>query len=130
MRYSFSFWLSNEDDAKEVASEAESENNNETENLSLEKQIKELMNENNFSYDKIIDYDIKDDFIYAVVLETNGALKLALLKNNDDGVKWIAGDSGVTVLSDKGSPVVSIFNSDNNDMAGVKEVKVFGKPAK
>lgn len=99
-------------------------------NTPLEQQIEQVMKDNKFGFQTILDSDIKDNFIFAVVENTNKHVNVAIIKNNNGKLEWVAGDDGATILQGKGSTFVSIFKSTNVDMENVKEVKVFGEPAK
>lgn len=96
---------------------------------SIENQIETLMSQNKFEYKTIIDYDVKGDYIFAVALEFNGGLELALLRNNAGKLEWIGGGGDVTALGDEDSPIAYIIRKEN-DMDDVKEVRVFGESAK
>ena len=97
----------------------------------LEAQIKNELEENKLSAKKVIHYEIKDDFIYTVVLQQDG-LQIAVLKNNKGEVEWLGGGDGVNTISVGGSEYFSFITANNQvpEIEEVKEVRVFGKPAK
>ncbi|APC48845.1 hypothetical protein BME96_11855 [Virgibacillus halodenitrificans] len=106
--------------------EADKEKSDEK-SVSLQEQIENLMNANKFKYDKIVDLDIIDDFIYSVSLNHNGGLDLAIMNYNNGTLKWIVGDNSATILQDKGSRYMYVIESEDPD---VEQVNVLGEPAK
>ncbi|MFX3675024.1 MAG: hypothetical protein ACE3JQ_11335 [Paenisporosarcina sp.] len=106
-----------------------------TEGLSLENQITNVMSENDISNKEIIDYDIKDNFIY-VIFENgdNSHPDLAILKNHNGKLKWEAGpddrtqsiDDAMVFGRDEGS-TVTLFLTDQEN---IKSIKVLGESAK
>ncbi|WHX28050.1 hypothetical protein QNH47_09435 [Virgibacillus halodenitrificans] len=95
--------------------------------VTLQQQIENVMQENNYVYDEIIDLDIIDDFIYTVSLNHNGGLDLAIMKYEDSKLKWVVGDVSATILNKKDSRYMYMIQPDDSD---VTQVNVFGKPAK
>lgn len=106
------------------------ETSKEMDNTPLEQQIEQVMKDNKLGFQTILDSDIKDNFIFVVVENANKHVNVAIIKNNNGKLEWVAGDDGATILQGKGSTFVSIFKSTDVDMENVKEVKVFGEPAK
>ncbi len=107
-------------------------NNKQTTDASpLEEQIKNALEENNMSPNTVVYYDIKDDFIYTVVLEQDG-LQIAVLKNNNGNIEWLGGGNGTNVISEGGSDYFTLITPNNQvpEIEEVNEVRVFGKPAK
>ncbi|MBM6617282.1 hypothetical protein [Bacillus suaedaesalsae] len=108
-----------------------------TEGLSLENQITNVMSENNLSNKEIIDYDIKDNFIYVIFENRQGDNSypdLAILKNNNGKLVWEAGpDDRTQSISDamvfgrdEGSTVTLLLPNQEN----IKSIKVLGEYAK
>ncbi|MBO8155039.1 MAG: hypothetical protein H0Z32_01145 [Bacillaceae bacterium] len=113
-----------------------------TESLSLEQQITRIMSENRLSSEEIIDYDIKDDFIYAIFKNRheygNGHNPdLVILKIDDGSLAWVAGPDDRTmsisfkegyamIFGREEGPSVTIFLPDEK----IKEIKVMGESAK
>ncbi|MYL56785.1 hypothetical protein GLW20_04645 [Virgibacillus halodenitrificans] len=95
--------------------------------VTLQQQIGNLMQENNYVYDEIIDLDIIDNFIYSVSLNQNGGLDLAIMKYEDSKLNWVVGGVSATILNKKDSRYMYIIQPDDS---GVTQVNVFGKPAK
>ncbi len=105
---------------------------NVNDDLSFEESLQEVMIQNDFNYDAIIDYDVKGNFIY-IMAKSNGGygqLAMAILKKDEQELQWIMGEEvspPVTSLADKGSPVVTVIKPRDYN---VKQVKVFGEPVK
>ncbi|WP_144510589.1 hypothetical protein [Bacillus sp. FJAT-22090] len=120
------FGCSNSDEA------VQKKNDMETKELNLEEQIKKILKENQIDAKSIIYYEIKDAYIYTVSLLYNEGVELAILKSNSGELKWVGGGEGATIVSGEDSKVFSIIRPNNQvpDMNRVKEVKVFGRPAK
>ncbi|MBP1947462.1 hypothetical protein [Virgibacillus litoralis] len=96
----------------------------------FEEQIQEQMVRNGFLVEDIIDYEVKDNYIFVVGLSADRRLKEAILKNRNGQLEWIKGRGRATYFSAKGSPVMTLKTSTDSNMEGVKQVKVFGEPAK
>ncbi|EOR22861.1 hypothetical protein [Niallia sp. RD1] len=106
--------------------------------VSLEEQITNVMSENKLKNKKIIDYDIKENYIYAIFQNSQGSANypdLVILKNENGKLKWVAGPGDRTNSVDKSmifgredGPSVTIQLSLDN--INVKEVKVLGESAK
>jgi len=108
-----------------------SNNENTIDAVPLEEQIKSELEKNKLSAKKVIYYEIKDDLIYTVVLQQDG-LQIAVLKNNNGDVEWLGGGNGVNMISVGGSDYFTLIRPNNQvpEIEEVKEVRVFGEPAK
>lgn len=113
---------SNEQEEAETAKKNKSQ-----ENSSFQEQLENLMDENDFKYEEIIDLDIIDDYIYSVTVNFNGGLDLAIIKNNNGTLKWIAGSGDATILQYEDSRYVYLIKPDDPE---VKQVNVFDVPVK
>ncbi|MCU9613097.1 hypothetical protein OEV98_05975 [Caldibacillus lycopersici] len=110
------------------------------ENLSLEEQIRKVMSENNLRDKEIIDYDIKDDFVYVIFKNSQGNASthypdLVILKNNNGTLEWEAGPNDRTTSVDtamifgrENGPSVTLILEPSN--ATIKEIKILGDSAK
>lgn len=116
-----------------------------TESLSLEEQITKVMSENKLSNKDIIDYDIKDNFIYVIFKnkhEYGGHNPdLVILKNSDKKLEWVAGpkdrtlsisaEANAMVFGRVEGPSVTILLPDGEAKdTKIKEIKVLGESAK
>lgn len=100
------------------------------ENTSLEKKIQELMVKNDFLIEDIMNYEIKNDYIFVIAQSTNKKIKEAIIKNNNGQLEWIKGMGRATFFSAQESPVITVKASTDSGMEGVTQMKVFGEPAK
>ena len=111
-----------------------------TESLSLRRQIAHVMSENKLKNKEIIDYDIKDNFVYVIFKNQHASSNthnpdLVILENNNGNLEWVAGpedrtmsiDTAIIFGRDEG-PSVTIHMPLNNTK--IKEIKVFGESAK
>ncbi|WP_117160958.1 hypothetical protein [Paraliobacillus sp. X-1268] len=99
--------------------------------LSLEGQIEEVMNQHDYPPQTIVNYEIKNDFIY-VFTDTNNSLNVAVLEYSTDSIEWIMDTTSIETIS--------IFNPDYENMpvltvvetkdANIVQVKVMEEPAK
>ncbi|NDI36877.1 hypothetical protein [Chengkuizengella sediminis] len=122
---------------------------NVTESISLEEQITKVMSENGLNNEEIIDYDIKDNFIYVIFknkheYSDNHNPDLVILKNSNGKLEWIAGPDDRTLSIGFGEVSALIFGRDQGSSVtillpnaispeedtNVKVVKVLGEPAK
>ncbi|SEQ88726.1 hypothetical protein SAMN05216232_3575 [Virgibacillus subterraneus] len=100
------------------------------ENQSLEEQIKNIVKENSYNPKDIVDYDLKGNYIYVYSYSTRNGLTSMLIKNNSNGLEWVTSWVSIQTssLGHKGTaPIVTIIQPEDTD---VKDVRVFGKPAK
>jgi hypothetical protein len=107
---------------------------------SLEEQITTVMAEHHLRDKEVIDYDLKDDFIYVIFKNKHESGNthhpdLVILKNKEGKVKWAAGPEDRTVSVDSSmiferedGPSVTLTMPTGNTT--VKEVKVLGESAK
>ncbi|ASN07423.1 hypothetical protein [Virgibacillus necropolis] len=138
------FGCSNE--AKDPTAEASMEQTVTEESLSLEEQISKVMSENKLRDKEIIDYDLKDDFIYVIFKNKHGSNShnpdLVILKNNNGKLEWIAGPKDRTTSMslehiealvfgrDDGPSVTIIMPEEDASDTKIKEVKVLGESTK
>ncbi|WP_226666216.1 hypothetical protein [Metabacillus litoralis] len=118
-----------------------------TKRLSLEEQISRVMVENKLEDKEIIDYDIKDHFIYVIfknnhINSNNHNPDLVILKSNNKRLEWVAGPDDITmsmtaqevggmIFGRKDGPSVTLILSDKQPQeSNVKGVKVLGERAK
>ncbi|WP_430790113.1 hypothetical protein VBD025_05620 [Virgibacillus flavescens] len=97
---------------------------------SLEKQIQELMVQNDFLIEDIMDYEIKGEYIFVVALNSSKRIKEAIIKNNNGQLEWIKGMGRASFFSAQESPVITVKVSTDSNMEGVTQMNVFGEPAK
>ena len=69
---------------------------------SLEEQITTVMAEHNLKNKEVIDYDLKEDFLYVIFKNKHESGNshypdLVILKNKEGKVKWVAGPKDRTV---------------------------------
>ncbi|MFD2925460.1 hypothetical protein [Halobacillus naozhouensis] len=116
------------------------------ETLSLEEQITNVMAEKELKNKEIIDYDIKDNFVYVIFKNEHPGNThnpdLVILKNNNGKIKWVAGPddrtqsmslqgAGVMVFGrDKGPSVTILLPDELPKKTNIKGVKVLGESAK
>ncbi|ASF40627.1 hypothetical protein CEH05_16280 [Halobacillus halophilus] len=99
----------------------------------LEQQIADVMEENDFMQaDKIVDYEIKGDYIYVFTHTAAQGLNFAVLKYTLDSVEWetggeFMGSAPYMINDDPDSPVLTLVETDDPE---VKGVKVMGENAK
>jgi hypothetical protein len=102
----------------------------ESQELSFEEKIIEVMKANEVEFDLIIDYDLKSDSIFVVydMLGANG-LHVALIQQTNSGLEWIGDQDATTTISTISNEelFVTIVRPRDEDY---KEVKVLGKHAK
>jgi hypothetical protein len=107
---------------------------------SLEEQISSVMAEHKLKNKEIIDYDLKDDFIYVIFKNKHESGNthnpdLVILENKEGKLSWVAGPEDRTgsvdtsmIFAREDGPTVTITMPMGN--AAVKEVKVLGESAK
>lgn len=101
--------------------------------LSLEDEIlKILESSEGRDYERVIDYDIKDDFIVVIYKsKTNEQLNIGFIKLNDGKLNWEIGIGGPELSG--GESFISdplYVNVMIPKESGVKHVKVFGEYAR
>jgi hypothetical protein len=114
-----------------------------TESLSLEEQITSVMSENKLRNKEIIDYDIKDNFVYVIFKNKHESSNshnpdLVILENSDGKLEWVAGPDDRTITVDNagifgrddGPSVTIILPDENARDTKIKEIKVLGESAK
>lgn len=107
----------------------EPKENPDQESETLQADIENLMSENDLKYESIIDFDIIDDFIFSVSLNTNGGLDLSMIKYESGKLEWIDGGDGATILgADENTPPFAYIIQPEE--SNVKQVNVFDEPAK
>ncbi|MCM3361613.1 hypothetical protein ACTNDN_22480 [Niallia sp. HCP3S3_B10] len=107
---------------------------------SLEEQISSVIAEHQLKNKEIIDYDLKDDFIYVIFKNKHESGNthnpdLVILENKEGKVNWVAGPEDRTgsvdtsmIFAREDGPTVTITMPTGN--TAVKEVKVLGESAK
>ncbi|GEN52381.1 hypothetical protein [Halobacillus faecis] len=101
----------------------------------LEEQIIEVLEENDFfPPEDIVDYEIKDDYIYVFMHSQLNGLSLALLKHNSESLEWLMGEKDIGDTAsfgyrgeDEASPIVTIAFAED---PAIKDVKIEGEYAK
>ncbi|MGP4070014.1 hypothetical protein [Halobacillus sp. B29] len=99
----------------------------------LEQQIADIMEENDFvQADKIVDYEIKGDYIYVFTHTAAKGVNFAVLKYTPDSLEWetggeFMGSAPYMINDDPDSPVLTLVETDDQE---VKGVKVMGENAK
>ncbi len=111
-----------------------------TNNLSFEKQIINVMTENQIKDVEIIDLDIKEDFVYIIFKNKQESGNthnpdLVILENKEGKLKWVAGPDDRTgsvdstlIFGRKDGPSVTITLPFTD--TEIKEVNVLGESAK
>ncbi|WP_117160964.1 hypothetical protein [Paraliobacillus sp. X-1268] len=99
--------------------------------LSLEEQIEEVMNQHDYPPQTIVNYEIKNDFIY-VFTDTNSSLNVAVLEYLTDSIEWIMDYKSIEKMSIldpeyENMPVLTVVKTED---ANIASVKVLGEPAK
>ncbi|WP_047982065.1 hypothetical protein [Ornithinibacillus contaminans] len=98
--------------------------------VTFEQRINETLKENDAKFDTIIDYDIKDDYIFVVYQEIGtNALFVSVLEENEDELKWIGTQTAqqdITFFGEEGTPIITIIRTEQP----AKEVKVLNEQAK
>ncbi|WP_117170092.1 hypothetical protein [Paraliobacillus sediminis] len=99
--------------------------------LSLEEQIQEVMNQHDYPPHTIVNYEIKNDFIY-VFTDTSGSLNVAVLQYSTDSIEWLMDYTSIEKLSIgdpeyENLPVLTVVKTEDANITGVK---VLGEPAK
>lgn len=110
------------------------------EGLSFEEQITTVMSENKLKNKEIIDFDIKDNFIYVIFKNKHESSNtqnpdLVILENHNGKLEWVAGPDDRTnsvdtaiIFGREDGPSVTI-HMPLNDIK-IKDIKVFGESAK
>lgn len=98
--------------------------------MSLEEQIKTVMNQHDYPPHTIINYQIKHDYIY-VFTDVNHALNVAVLEYASDQVEWIMGYDSISKMSIldpayDDMPVLTVIKTDD---PAITAVEVLGEPA-
>ncbi|QTN01016.1 hypothetical protein ERJ70_18010 [Sediminibacillus dalangtanensis] len=108
-----------------------SENQSPNNQSELEEDIQTMMEDHDYLAENIIDYEIKDDFVYVFSYIRQTGLSVAVLKTNAGSLEWIMEEKSIETVSlgdpDVNSPVLTVVQSDNPN---VKNVKVEGNNAK
>ena len=110
-----------------------------TDTGSLEEQIINVMAENKLKNQEIIDYDLKDDFIYVIFKNKHESGNthnpdLVILENKEGKLKWVAGpedrmgSSDTSMIFEREDISVTITLPFRDKT--IKEVKVLGESAK
>ncbi|MCA1010576.1 hypothetical protein [Halobacillus halophilus] len=99
----------------------------------LEQQISNIMEQNDFlKADKIVDYEIKGDYIYVFTHTAAEGINFAVLKYTSDSIEWetggeFSGSAPYMINDDPDSPILTLVVTDDPE---VKGVKVMGENAK
>ncbi|MCF6408324.1 hypothetical protein [Pseudalkalibacillus salsuginis] len=117
-----------------------------TESQTLEEQIINVMSENELSNKEIIDYDIKDNFVYVIFKNKHESNThnpdLVILKNSNGKLEWVAGpedrtasiglqEADALIFGRDEAPTVTILLPDKKpEDTNVKGIKVLGESAK
>lgn len=128
----FLFSCSNEksnDHTKNESVVSEGVDENASETLSFEEQIQKVIKANSYNPEDIVDYDLKQDYIYVFLYNPTNGLSPAILKNEKDKLVWIKSWDAIQTssLSAGDAPIVTIVQPEDAD---VKDVKIFGKSAR
>ncbi len=128
------FGCSNEEEGKKA------------ESRSLEEQIIEIMAANKLKNKEIIDFDLKNNFIYVIFKNkheygNSHNPDLVIVKNDNGVLEWVAGpndrtmsvsdfEADMLIFGRQGGPSVSIILPAEDENQKIKEVKVLGESAK
>ncbi|MFS0673199.1 hypothetical protein AB1K81_08345 [Ornithinibacillus sp. 179-J 7C1 HS] len=102
--------------------------------LTLEQRVINLLEENDINYKDIIEYDLKDNYIFVIyqLNEIGNALGVASIENTTDGLELrhnADGSSPVTlIVGEEDAPIVTLYQP--RETSNIKEVNVFGKTAR
>jgi|GEM_PF-3611057 len=99
--------------------------------VNLEDQIQKVMNEHNYPSDTILNYEIKNNFIY-VFTKTNSSLNVVVLEYSTDLIKLVMEYTSINQMSIldpeyEDMPVLTVVKTGDTNIAGVK---ILGEPAK
>lgn len=99
--------------------------------LSIEERIQEVMNQHDYPPHTIVNYEIKNDFIY-VFTDTNSSLNVTVLEYSTESIEWIMDYTSIEKMSILDSeyedmPVLTVVKTEDVNITGVK---VLGEPAK
>lgn len=100
--------------------------------VTFEEQIKKELDKNlNNGYDVIIDYDLKDDYVFVFYRETAiGTLSVSVLKQNKEGLNLILSESlfaGTMVVGNGETPYITVVQTEDST---IEQVEVKGVPAR
>ncbi|MRH41455.1 hypothetical protein GH741_02060 [Aquibacillus halophilus] len=110
----FLFGCSNEETVVENLSEAKP----------LEEKIADVMEEQDYLLDNIVDYEINDDFIYVFSYTTQSGLSAAILKFNSNSIDWVMGEKSIQTISigdpEESTPILTVVQTDEPNVKGVR----------
>lgn len=88
------------------------------------KKLLMFMKEHDYLSENIVDYEIKDDFIYVFTSTTQSGFSVAILKKTTDSIEWIMDEKSIQMISlgdpDENTPVLTVVQTDDPEVTGVK----------
>jgi hypothetical protein len=100
---------------------------------SLEQRISNVLEDNQVPFDSIIEYDLKDNFIFVIYKSVSmGALGVSAIEDTKDGLVLRNNRDGAApdtiILGEEGTPFVTVVLQGDLDI--INQVTILGKPAR